>query len=109
MRNLLALVARVSIFAFLLAQAAGAAHGAAADLRLVDAAGQQDWQQVRSLLDAGADVNTPRADGVTALLWAAHWNDIGAVEVLLNAGADPNASDDHGVTPLMRGERERER
>lgn len=102
MRNLPALVARVSIFAFLLAQAAVPAHGAAAEPRLVDAAGQQDWQQVRSLLDAGADVNTPRADGVTALLWAAHWNDIDAVEVLLDAGADPNASDDHGVTPLMR-------
>ena len=39
---------------------------------------------------------------MTALLWAAHWDDLEAVETLLEAGADPNAADDHGVTPLMR-------
>ena len=101
MRIFPALVARVGILAFLLVQATAGALGAA-DLRLVDAAARQDWQQVRNLLDEGADVNAPRADGVTALLWAAHWNDIGTVEFLLYAGADPNAADDHGVTPLMR-------
>ena len=101
MRIFPALVARVGILAFLLVQATAGALGAA-DLRLVDAAARQDWQQVRNLLDEGADVNAPRADGVTALLWAAHWNDIGTVEFLLDAGADPNAADDHGVTPLMR-------
>ena len=102
MRNFPALVARVSILAFLLALVTVTARAGAADLPLVDAAAQQNWQQVRTLLDAGADVNTPRADGVTALLWAAHWNDIDTVEFLLDAGADPNAADDHGVTPLMR-------
>ena len=101
MRIFPALVARVGILAFLLVQATPGAPGAA-DLRLVDAAARQDWQQVRNLLDEGAAVNAPRADGVTALLWAAHWNDIGTVEFLLDAGADPNAADDHGVTPLMR-------
>ena len=101
MRIFPALVARVGILAFLLVQATAGALGAA-DLRLVDAAARQDWQQVRNLLDEGAAVNAPRADGVTALLWAAHWNDIGTVEFLLDAGADPNAADDHGVTPLMR-------
>ena len=74
----------------------------AADLRLVDAAARQDWARVRSLVDQGVEVNGPRADGVTALLWAAHWDDLETVRRLLAAGADTNAADDHGVTPLMR-------
>ena len=85
-----------------LLQAVAVGQAAAADLRLVDAAARQDWQRVRALLDEGADVNAPRADGVTALLWAAHWDEIEIVEVLLRAGAHPDAADDHGVTPLMR-------
>lgn len=72
------------------------------DLRIVDAAAQQDAASVQALLREGADVNAARADGATALLYAAHWNDQELAEVLLRAGADPNAADDHGVTPLAR-------
>ena len=53
--------------------------GAAAaneDLRLVNAAKDQDPQQVRTLLSGRADVNVRAEDGSTALLWAAHWNDL---------------------------------
>ena len=75
---------------------------AAADLRLVDAAADRDTALLRALLDEGADVNTARADGATALLWAAHWDDPETVDLLLRAGADVNAADDHGVTPLAR-------
>ena len=46
---------------------------AAADERLVDAAARQDADALKLLLDAGADANTRRADGATALLWATHW------------------------------------
>ena len=74
----------------------------AADFRLVDAAAGQDAAAVRALLEQGIEVNTPRADGATALLWAAHWDHLEMVELLLAAGADPNVADDHGVTPLMR-------
>ena len=74
----------------------------AADLPLVNAAAQQDWRQVRTLLAEGADVNERRADGVTALLWAAHWDHVETVEALLAAGTNPNAATDRGVTPLMR-------
>ena len=74
----------------------------AADLPLVTAAAQQDWHGVQTLLVEGADVNARRADGVTALLWAAHWDDVGTVDALLAAGANPNAATDRGVTPLMR-------
>ena len=75
---------------------------AAADERLVDAAARQDADALKLLLDAGADANTRRADGATALLWAAHWDDREAARLLLGAGADVDAADDYGVTPLMR-------
>ncbi len=87
--------------AFLVA-AAGSLAAAPPDLRLVDAMADRDTARVRALLDAGLDPDIARADGATALLWAAHWDDGEAVELLLAAGADANAADDHGVTPLAR-------
>ena len=75
---------------------------AAPQHRLVDAAARQDLPVLRGLLEAGAAVDARRADGATALLWAAHWDDHEAVRLLLAAGADVNAADDHGVTPLIR-------
>ena len=82
------------------AAVAGTAH--AQDLRLVTAAAEQDSAEVRRLLAEGADANAARADGATALLWAAHWDDLESADRLLAAGADVNAADDHGVTPLER-------
>ncbi len=87
---------------FPLVLAAGLAPAAGQDLRLVRAAAEQDALAVRALLAEGVDVNTPRADGATALLWAAHWDDLDTVDLLLRAGADVQAADDHGVTPLAR-------
>ena len=84
------------VFALTVATATGQ------DLRLVTAAADQDTQTVQALLAEGVDVNTPRADGATALLWATHWGAFDMVDLLLQAGADVNASDDHGVTPLAR-------
>ena len=101
-RRSLAFVGRVSILAVLLTQVTLIARGEFTDAALVDAAARQDWARVRSLVDQGVEVNGPRADGVTALLWAAHWDDLETVRRLLAAGADTNAADDHGVTPLMR-------
>lgn len=74
----------------------------AQDLRLVTAVADQETGRVAALLADGVDPNTARADGATALLWAAHWNDLPAADLLLAAGADPDAADDHGVTPLER-------
>ena len=74
----------------------------AEDLRLVTAAADQDREAVRALLAEGVDVNASRADGATALLLAAHWDDVDLAQRLLAAGADVNASDDHGVTALGR-------
>ena len=69
---------------------------------LVRAAAAQDWQTVRALVEDGADVNAARADGATALLWAAHWDAVDMVDLLVTAGADADGTDDHGVTPLHR-------
>ena len=84
------------VFALTVATAAGQ------NPRLVTAAADQDPDAIQTLLATGIDVNTPRADGATALLWAAHWDDLNTVNLLLQAGADVNAADDHGVTPLAR-------
>ena len=72
------------------------------DLRLANAVANQDKPAIRALLKQGADVNGARVDGVTALLWAAHFNDLDTVDLLLKAGAKVNAADDHGVTPLAQ-------
>jgi ankyrin repeat protein len=55
-----------------------------------------------SLLDRkDVDIDAGRADGSTALAWAAYEDDEQAVDLLIRAGADVNkANDFHGVTPL---------
>ena len=63
--------------------AAGRPASAGQDLRLVTAAAEQDTPTVRVLLDEGVEVNTTRADGVTALLWAAHRDDLPMLDLLL--------------------------
>ena len=79
---------------------AGAA--AADDLRLVDAARHQNLPRLRTLLDQHADVNVKSEDGSTALLWAAHWNDLQTAELLVRAGADANLANDLRMTPLSQ-------
>ncbi len=70
------------------------------DSRLVDAARNRDHRALRALLSQHADVNGRADDGATALLWAAHWNDLDAADLLIRAGADANAANDLRVTPL---------
>ena len=90
------------LWVFVVLTATGVAFAAGPDLRLVNAVATQNAQDVRALLDEGINVNVPRADGATALLWAAHWDDLATADRLLRAGAHVNAADDHGVTPLAR-------
>src|SRR5262249_925084 len=73
-----------------------------ADLRLVDAVRNQDHQQIRALLNQHLDVNVRSGDGSTALLWAAHWNDLETANLLIRAGADANAANDLRMTPLSQ-------
>ncbi|OFW41270.1 MAG: hypothetical protein A3J28_18040 [Acidobacteria bacterium RIFCSPLOWO2_12_FULL_60_22] len=73
---------------------------AGGDLRLVEAVKNKDQRTVRSLLQEHVNVDTPQADGATALAWAAHWDDLETADLLIRAGADVNAANDYGVTPL---------
>ena len=77
-----------------------ASSAPAADLRLVNAAQKQDKEAVRSLLKQHVDVNAHETGGVSALTWAAHWNDLDTADLLIGAGADVNASNIFGDTPL---------
>jgi len=70
------------------------------DLRLVEAAKKKDQRAVRSLLEQGVDVNARQTDGTTALMWAAHWDDLETADLLIRARANANAANDYGVTAL---------
>ncbi len=96
MRTNVASLALPVVFALAAATATGQ------DLRLVTAVADQDTPTVQALIAEGVDVNAPRADGATALLWATHWDALDTVDLLLRSGADVNATDDHGVTALAR-------
>jgi len=88
----------IAAAALLLGVAAGARAGANAPLS--DAAERQDWARVRALVKQHANVNTPQADGMTALHWAAYYDDAAAVRLLLGAGASARSANRYGVTPL---------
>ena len=72
------------------------------DLGLVDAARNQDQTRVTTLLARKVDVNLRGEDGSTALLWAAHWNDVATADLLIRARADANLANEFGMTPLSR-------
>lgn len=82
-------------------------RGATAESPVADAAMKGDTTTVRSLLSAGADVNVPQGDGMTALHWAAV-NDIPRLaEMLIYAGAHLEAGTRIGnYTPLHLASKE---
>jgi ankyrin repeat protein len=73
---------------------------ATGDARLANAVKNRDKTAARALLKQRADVNAPDAEGMTPLLWAAHWNDLDTVKLLVGAGANTKAANRYGVTPL---------
>ena len=75
-------------------------RGATGDAPLVDAVKRQDKTVTRTLLKQRADVNAADAEGMTALHWAAHWDDLDTVKLLVNAGAKAKVANRYGVTPL---------
>jgi len=70
------------------------------DLRLLEAVQRGDSPAVSSLLEQKADVNGTRADGETALQWAAYQDDLKIADLLIAAGADLDAANEYGVTAL---------
>jgi ankyrin repeat protein len=67
---------------------------------LVDAAKNGNRDALRALLQKGANVNAPEADGTTALHWASYRDELESADLLIRAGARVNAANDLGVTPL---------
>ncbi|WP_428098324.1 ankyrin repeat domain-containing protein [Candidatus Rariloculus sp.] len=73
---------------------------AAEEATLADAAEHGNRALIRTLLDAGANVNAPQVDGMTALLWAVYRDDAETAALLVRAGADVNVENRYGVPPL---------
>lgn len=73
----------------------------ASEITLINAARNQDWQSIQTLLkDKGTDVNVTQADGTTALAHAVYHDNSLSVRDLLGAGADPDIANDYGITPM---------
>jgi ankyrin repeat protein len=68
--------------------------------RLIEAVKSGDHAALRVLVKEPAAVDTPEADGTTALHWAVRAGDRQAVELLLRSGANAKAANRYGVTPL---------
>ena len=67
---------------------------------LIDAVKAGDREAALALVAQRVDVNTPEADGTTALHWAVQRNDLELVTRLIRAGANVNAKNDYGATPM---------
>lgn len=67
---------------------------------IIPATKDDNFSEVRFLLDSGANANLRDRDGRTPLHWAANRGGIGLVKLLLDSGADVNARDNDKLTPL---------
>ena len=79
---------------------AGGAIAAGSDAALADAAEKMDRAAIRALLRQRANVNAPQVDGMTALHWATHQDDLETADLLIRAGANVKATNRYGVMPL---------
>src|SRR5688572_3790074 len=90
-------IAGWSLVGLLCAVPLGAAGAASS---LVQAVKDGDSAAVRAILNQPNVVNTPEADGTTALHWAADRDDLPTVDLLIRAGANVKAANRYGATPL---------
>ena len=78
----------------------GSAIADGSESLLADAAEKSDRDRVRNLIDQKVDVSAAQVDGMTALHWATHHDDLPMVKDLIDAGGDVKAINRYGVTPL---------
>ncbi|MBN1798245.1 MAG: ankyrin repeat domain-containing protein [Spirochaetales bacterium] len=71
------------------------------DAELIKAITGGTEQEVKALLDKGADANASTEGGQTALMFAADEDNAEKVKLLLARGADPNAKNSNGFTALI--------
>src|SRR5438128_2555739 len=87
----------LAVMGFLVIASLAASRG---DVRIIDAAKQDNTDAVRALLRQRVDVNARHADGSTALVWATYHENLEMVELLVAARADVNTANEYGETPL---------
>ena len=68
---------------------------------LIDGAMERHKDVIKTLIDAGADVNVKNGDGQTALIIVVGAGDTEITEILVKAGADPDIEDAFGVSARM--------
>src|SRR5688500_14710583 len=101
MRSVRAIVSALILTATFVLPAAPLAQSAPApDRRIVNAIKVNNAAAARALIKQRADVNAADVDGMTALHWAAHWNDLETVKLLIASGARAAAANRYGVSPL---------
>src|SRR5262245_38705715 len=96
MRSLLVATVVLLWAASLMAQQSPAKH----DRRLVEAVKAGDPAAANALIRQRAGINTPEADGTTALHWAVRQDDLDLADRLIRAGADVKAANRYGVTAI---------
>src|SRR5438477_11154667 len=67
---------------------------------LADAAEKSDRAAIRTLLKQHTDINAAQPDGMTALHWAVHLDNLETAQLLVKNGANVNATNHYGVPPL---------
>src|SRR4051812_13915004 len=92
---------RISVICVTFLLLASGSQAAPVKSAVADAVMRGDKTAVRELVRTKVNVNTPQADGTTALHWAVQADDLELVDLLIKAGAKVAASNVAGATPLQ--------
>jgi ankyrin repeat protein len=76
------------------------AISAAGEAPLADAVEQRRAAAIGAFVEKNLDVNASQPDGMTALHWAVHHDDVKTVKRLIAANAEVRKANRYGVTPL---------